>query len=309
MIGVKDSVGSPWSPARTLVGHAELPRDRRHGLRRERHARLPEPARRQAGAVERGLADDASAARRARADAARARDGAFGAFPATRASISRGRTRHDFDNVQVVRKAGSPPADPTDGTVVYTGTGTSFSDIGVTNGTTYYYAVWSVRRGEIATAPATASTTPSLPAGRRLVHDDAGRLVPPTRLQLLAGTVFHVTQDQLLLQLGRVYQPADPASNQIGIWDATTQALVYSGTVSAAAPTLVLTSPVLLTAGRAVRARRPGGVGHAVEPGAEADGPAGVPRDRRQRVRHEHDLQRIRTGGTTSPASRTRTGR
>jgi lysophospholipase L1-like esterase len=156
----------------------------------------------------------------------------------------------DFDNVQVVRKAGSPPAGPSDGTSLYTGRGTSFSDTSVTNGTTYYYAAWSVRRGEFAQMPATTSATPNLPAGAvTYTSTPTGSYLAPA-YSYVAGAVFHVTSDQLLLQLGRVYQLASLVPNKIGIWDATTQALLYSATVSPTASTVTLTSPLLLTAGK-----------------------------------------------------------
>jgi cellulose 1,4-beta-cellobiosidase len=65
-----------------------------------------------------------------------------------------------FDAVRVVRKAGTAPADANDGTVVLNGTGTSVADTGLTNGTTYHYAVWTVAGGVLST-PARATATPS----------------------------------------------------------------------------------------------------------------------------------------------------
>jgi|GEM_PF-1376652 len=49
----------------------------------------------------------------------------------------------DFAGVKVLRKTGSYPSSVTDGTVVYTGIGTSTTDNGLTNGTTYYYAAFA----------------------------------------------------------------------------------------------------------------------------------------------------------------------
>ncbi len=49
----------------------------------------------------------------------------------------------DFEGVTAVRKVGSYPSSPTDGTVIYDGTGSSYSDSGLTNGTTYYYSVYA----------------------------------------------------------------------------------------------------------------------------------------------------------------------
>ena len=48
--------------------------------------------------------------------------------------------------------------------------------------------------------------------------------------------VFHVTQDKAVLTLGRDYQRARPAGNQIGIWDEASGVLLYSTTVTPAAP-------------------------------------------------------------------------
>ncbi|MFZ5629726.1 MAG: DUF1554 domain-containing protein [Spirochaetota bacterium] len=49
----------------------------------------------------------------------------------------------DFSRVKVVRKTLTAPADSADGNPVYEGAGSSFSDSGLVNGTTYYYAVFA----------------------------------------------------------------------------------------------------------------------------------------------------------------------
>jgi hypothetical protein len=49
----------------------------------------------------------------------------------------------DFAGMRIVRKVGGAPASTTDGTVVYSSTGTSYTDTSLTNGTTYYYAAYS----------------------------------------------------------------------------------------------------------------------------------------------------------------------
>ncbi len=49
----------------------------------------------------------------------------------------------DFAGVKILRKTDSYPVDPNDGTVIYDGTGTSYLDTGLTNGTTYYYKAFS----------------------------------------------------------------------------------------------------------------------------------------------------------------------
>jgi len=52
-------------------------------------------------------------------------------------------TDSDFAGVQIQRKTSGNPTNASDGTTVYTGIGTNFTDIGLTNGTTYYYGVFS----------------------------------------------------------------------------------------------------------------------------------------------------------------------
>jgi hypothetical protein len=49
----------------------------------------------------------------------------------------------DFAGVSILRKTGSYPTSPTDGTLVYDNTGTSYQDTNLTNGTTYYYTAFS----------------------------------------------------------------------------------------------------------------------------------------------------------------------
>ena len=156
----------------------------------------------------------------------------------------------DFDTIKVVRKQGSVPTTPADGTVLYNGSGTSLADTTVANGTTYGYAVWSIRRGEPTLFPGVATRTPALPAGAvSYTSTPAGTygLITATYNQ---GAAFHVTSDRTLLELGRIYQPGSGGPNQIGIWDAATQALLFSATVSSAASKVALSSPVTLTAGK-----------------------------------------------------------
>jgi hypothetical protein len=59
-----------------------------------------------------------------------------------------------------VRKTGGDPADPKDGTQIASGaTITSASDTGLTSGTTYHYAVWTIA-GLLVSAPTRTTATP-----------------------------------------------------------------------------------------------------------------------------------------------------
>jgi len=48
-----------------------------------------------------------------------------------------------FAGVKILRKTGSAPLTTADGIVAYNGTGTSLIDIGLTNGTQYYYTAFT----------------------------------------------------------------------------------------------------------------------------------------------------------------------
>ena len=52
-------------------------------------------------------------------------------------------TDSDFLKSKIVRKTGSYPVSNTDGIVVYEGTGTSYTDTGLTNGIQYYYRAFT----------------------------------------------------------------------------------------------------------------------------------------------------------------------
>ena len=154
-----------------------------------------------------------------------------------------------FDKITVVRKLDADPADPTDGTVLLDGIGTSIADTAVTNGLTYHYAIW-VQRDDALSPVIRGSATP-LPPGAPFTYT-----AQPTGLysgaapQYTLGAVFHVTENTTLLQLGRVYQAGSTQPNQIGIWDEATSTLLFSATVSPTGPVTVLPSPIALVAGK-----------------------------------------------------------
>lgn len=68
----------------------------------------------------------------------------FSASDSTAGTISLSWTKPaGADSVRILRKAGSYSTGNTDGTVVYSGPGTSYSDISAPTGTTYYYTAWA----------------------------------------------------------------------------------------------------------------------------------------------------------------------
>jgi hypothetical protein len=64
-----------------------------------------------------------------------------------------------WDSIVIVRKTGSYSTSPADGTTIYDSTGTSHTDTGLTNGTTYYYSVYT-RAGGTYSSPAQISAQP-----------------------------------------------------------------------------------------------------------------------------------------------------
>jgi hypothetical protein len=66
--------------------------------------------------------------------------------------------------VVVVRQTGQAPTSPTDGTQVYQGTQTQFTDTGVTNGQTYYYKVFTYSNASGTTLYSDPTVSPSATA-------------------------------------------------------------------------------------------------------------------------------------------------
>ena len=77
--------------------------------------------------------------------------------------------------MRVVRKAGADPADPSDGTLVFSGTASSISDTPLTNGVDYHYAVWTSRSGVLSSAARITATPQDQPP------DPVTRTVRPVR--------------------------------------------------------------------------------------------------------------------------------
>lgn len=83
----------------------------------------------------------------------------------------------DFDGVTVVRKIGSAPANVQDGDVVYAGMAQTYTDTGLTNGTAYFYAVFTHDKAQNFSFGVHASATPNAPD-----------TTPPANVSLFAAT-------------------------------------------------------------------------------------------------------------------------
>lgn len=66
----------------------------------------------------------------------------------------------DFVRTAIVRKAGSYPTSPADGTTIYESNGETFADMNLTNGTTYYYAFYSYDHARTYSEPVRVSLAP-----------------------------------------------------------------------------------------------------------------------------------------------------
>lgn len=86
-----------------------------------------------------------------------------------------------WDHTVLVRKTGSQPAGPNDGTVVVSSSvrnqyqSTPYTDTGLTNDTTYYYAVFAYNKDGVASAGAFVNATPI--AGTPLAQLAEGTLI------------------------------------------------------------------------------------------------------------------------------------
>ena len=164
----------------------------------------------------------------------------------TQVSLSWTNPAGPIDAVRVVRKQGAAPADPSDGVLVYSGTGTTATDTGLTNDTAYEYGVWVERQGELSTptgaraVPTSVLTYATQPAG------DFANAVSNFNI----GFVFHVTVSRAILGFGRAYKAGSTATNQIGIWEDGTGSLLASATVGPSNPAANLPVPLVLTAGK-----------------------------------------------------------
>ena len=133
----------------------------------------------------------------------------------------------EWDHTVLVRKTGSPPAGPNDGTVVVSSSvrnqyqSTPYTDTGLTNDTTYYYAVFAYNKDGVASEGAFASATPI--GGTPLAELAEGTLIKI--LENGAPVEFYVAKqdyEEGLNGAGRVLCVRRPAHSQ-------RQWTIYSG--------------------------------------------------------------------------------
>ncbi len=82
----------------------------------------------------------------------------------------------DFAGVKIFRRTDRFPASPNDGDLIYDGTGTETLDLGLTNGTTYYYAAFAYDFAGNFASGALASATPTAPPEEEIPPEEE---VPP----------------------------------------------------------------------------------------------------------------------------------
>ena len=113
----------------------------------------------------------------------------------------------DFAGVKILRKEGSSPINPTDGMVVYDGPGTTHTDIGLTNGTVYYYAAFSYDEASNYSAGFLASATPiegseTETAGYTTVFSNVSSVVNRRAVQLVCTETGLLTSISIYHQGG-----------------------------------------------------------------------------------------------------------
>lgn len=82
----------------------------------------------------------------------------------------------NFVRTVVVRKEGSYPSSPSDGETLYEGRGETFTDTNVTNGKTYYYALYSYNHSKTYSAPVRTSLAPKA-GNHEIKFNESGSLV------------------------------------------------------------------------------------------------------------------------------------
>jgi len=83
----------------------------------------------------------------------------------------------DLQGIKILRKTSSYPTSPTDGTVVFDSTATSYTDAGLTNGTAYYYTAFSYDEVPNYASGSIASAAPTSLQNKYVIYSET---TPPT---------------------------------------------------------------------------------------------------------------------------------
>ena len=140
----------------------------------------------------------------------------------------------EWDHTVLVRKTGSQPAGPNDGTVVVSSSvrnqyqSTAYVDSGLTNDTTYYYGVFAYNKDGVASSGAFVNATPK--AGTPIGELAEGTIITITE----SGTPveFYLSKqgyepslnssDRVLLVRKDVYGPRQWNSSNVNAWASST---------------------------------------------------------------------------------------
>jgi hypothetical protein len=136
----------------------------------------------------------------------------------------------DVTAIHLVRREGVYPTGPLDGTALFVGNGTTFTDTDVTNGTTYYYGVYGVNAQGMALANAIAAATPQ--GLIKTVTTTTRALVQPSVILLGAngtlplsigtgGTIGVLTGSSVLVRVSESSIDGVPRTMTVSLHDAT----------------------------------------------------------------------------------------
>lgn len=134
----------------------------------------------------------------------------------------------EYAGTLIVRKTGSYPQRPSDGVKIYKGTGTSYLDTGLTNGTQYYYRAFAYNsRGEYQTISRTATAKPivgtvvsTMPVGTKIKlgtyygQPIVWKIIDKNHSGYPANSVTLMADKILTLKCFDAAEPTNPDSNR-----------------------------------------------------------------------------------------------